>query len=247
MKIITILRELNWGVQSFNDEINKLGLSLKLRPNSKISAEDYVFLKKLFIELKKEEMLRKKLSEVRNGINTLCIRDNQDPHKMGEFEKRQLFNILRNKPLESVLMPNVDEYTVDNFWIIYNWYAEWNAKNTFQKRKIFDNFICGSLNINNLSDIQKEAIISFINHIESGRLSKPSTGDFSKKIQWYIRWISLSVEEKEYEEDLAAQELEDSVNNRVQRQSYRDIDCVDEETSIMAALIHGDGDKYGFD
>lgn len=247
MKIITILRELNWGIQSFNDEINKLGLSLKLGPNSKISTEDCDFLKRLFIELKKEEMLRKELSEVRNGINTLCLRDNQDPHKMGELEKRQLFSLLRKKPLESALMPNVDEYTIDNFWIIYNWNVEWNKKNTFEKRKIFDASISSLLNNNNLIDSQKEAITRFINYVESGRLSKPSSGDFHELINWYNRWISLTEEEKENEEDLAVQELEDLVGIRDQGQLYCDNDSIDDETVIMSALIHGDGDKYGFD
>ena len=247
MKIISILRELNWGLQSFNDAINKLGLSLKFRPNSKISDEDYEFLKKLFFVLKKEETLCKELNVVRNEINTLCLRDNQDPHNMGELEKRQLFNLLRKKPLESILMPNVDEYTVDNFWIIYNWNVEWNKKNTFEKRKIFDAFVCSLLDNNNLTDSQKEAISRFINYVESGRLSKPSSGNYHELINWYHRWISLTEEEKEYEEDLAVQELEDLVGSHNQGQSYSNNDSIDDETAIMSALIHGSGDKFGFD
>ena len=124
MKIITILREFNWGLQSFNDVINKLGLSYKFSYNSRISIEDYEFLKKLLIELKKEEKLLNEIREVREGIKTLCLRDNQDPHKMGELEKRQLFRLLLNQPLESLLMPQIDEYTEDKFWIIFDWNTE---------------------------------------------------------------------------------------------------------------------------
>ena len=141
MKIITILREFNWGLQSFNDVINKLGLSYKFSYNSRISIEDYEFLKKLLIELKKEEKLLNEIREVREGIKTLCLRDNQDPHKMGELEKRQLFRLLLNQPLESLLMPQIDEYTEDNFWIIFDWNTEWNKKNYFEKRVVFNAFI----------------------------------------------------------------------------------------------------------
>ena len=245
MKLITILRELNWGVQTFNEEINKLGLSLKFGTNSKISVEDYEFLKKLFVELKKEEMLLKELSEIRNGIKTLCIRDNQDPNKMGELEKRQLFLLLRNQPLEGLLMPQVEDYTEENFWIIYNWNVEWNKKNFFEKRKVFDSFIAGLEHIEEMTDIQINAITSFINHAEAGRLSKPNSNDSQKLIQWYKEWISLTETEKDYKESIVIEDLEDQINGRNQRLLIND--SVDEETAIMAALIHGDGDKFGFD
>ena len=244
MKLIIILRELNWGVQTFNEEINKLGLSLKFGTNSKISVEDYEFLKKLYVELKKEEMLLKELSEIRNGIKTLCIRDNQDPNRMGELEKRQLFFLLRNQPLESLLMPQVAEYTEENFWIVYNWNVEWNKKNFFEKRKVFDSFIGGFEQIEEITDIQINAITGFINYAEAGRLSKPSNRDSQKLIQWYKKWISLTRKEKDYEESIVDEDLEDQINGR---QRLSNNDSVDEETAIMASLIHGDGDKFGFD
>lgn len=245
--MISVLKELNCGLNTINEEIHKLGISLTLTLNSKISKEDFEFLRKLFIELKNEDNLRFQIIAKRKEIESLCLRDNQDPNRMGDIEKRQLFYLLQNKPIESLLMPKIETYSEENFWTLFNWNVEWDQMTFFEKRTAINAFIRKCTSFDTMNDSQKKGIIDFINSVEYSSFCKPNSNDFNILIEWYKEWIELSEEDKEYEENIAIGEKCGITEEHKNETTYINNDSVDEESAIMSALIHGEGDRFGFD
>jgi len=242
MKIITILKEFNIGLDTLNSEIKKLGLSNEFSINSKISKEDCEFLEHLLSNVKKEEKLKDEICKIRENIKGLFLRNISAPQKMGELEKRQLFMCIQSQRIESILMPYFEEYSEENFWSLYNWHIKWTNSKRTDNRDAIQCFIKRTTDFNNLRNIQKEGIIQFINFYEGNTLCKPNSLDFDILIEWYKEWIIKSKDERTKEEELA--ELELSLKGE-KKSNHHKISNDDEE-AMMYVLSHGYGDAHGY-
>lgn len=247
MKVLDVLKEFNCGLNSLNNEIHKLGLTIDFSINTRISEEDYNYLAKLLAEIRKEEELKRELFILREGISNLFLRDGCDPNLMGELQKRQYYNHILSKEEESVLIPNLGEYSEKNFWAIYYWYIEWNKKSVYEKKLDIDEFIKQNDDFSNLREIQKRGLVKFIDFVEGGNLTRPWKNDFDTIIKWYKNWVTKTEEEQEIEEEDTEIELIDKIQRKSNKANYTGSQGVDEESAIMAALAHGEGDRFGFD
>lgn len=235
------------GLDTLNSEIKKLGLPNEFSINSKISEQDGEFIRKLLCEVEKISKLEAEILSIKNGIKNLYLKDNSDPHLMGELEKKLLFNHILSHKIESILMPFFEVYSEENFWQLYNWHIEWIKKSNGEKHNAIDLFIRNTSieDLGRLREIQKLGISQFIYFYESSTLSIPKSSKFDVLIKWYKEWITKTDDEKEIEEFNAELELNDSFEKKHTKSIKYDV--FDEESAIMSALAHGDGDKYGFE
>lgn len=257
MKILDILKIFNCGLNSLNQELQNLGLNFSFSINSKISFEDYCFLFKLLTEKKKEEELLNEIRCIRKGIKNLYLENSSDPQSMGKLERMQFYNYLLTIEEDSILMPYVDSYSEENFWKVYNWHKEWERKSFIQKRKDIDSFVLLKDNFDDLRDIQIRGLAKYI--IKEGKSSLsmplPLEENYKAIIFWYKSWITKSEEERQKDKrpEIIEEEFEDwemeyyEEYNEKRRVNKIEIDTIDEETAIMSALMHGEGDRFGFD
>ncbi len=128
MKIAAVLSRINMSLNSLNEELKKLGIP-EVHLNSKLSDEDFYFLIEYFEsnEYKEIERLRCLIANHYRSLELLFLKRNQNPHIMGEMEKRQLFRLIKEKEQSNPLCPK-GEYSAENFWAVYNWYYSWLNK-----------------------------------------------------------------------------------------------------------------------
>lgn len=177
MRIINVLKNLNIGLETLNNELSFLGIHI-VSINDKISEKDYAFLKKYFSseELKQVDRLNMQIQIQREALKKLFLKSNPSPHSMGEFERKQYFNLIIKSERHNITMPKVIEYSEENFWKLISWYEKWMKKSPIERE----------------NEIMQE---------------------------------------------------EEIIESRTKRRK----ECViDEETKIMSALSHGEGDIFGF-
>lgn len=125
MRVIKILRELNIGLASLNQEMKFLKLP-EFQINDKISEADYSFIKSYFqsTEMKDLEILIKKVNEQKMLLKKFFLKEPLDIYKMGQLVKMQLFNYI-NEQEHSITKPKINTYSETNFLKLYNWYINW--------------------------------------------------------------------------------------------------------------------------
>lgn len=137
VKILYILRELNIGLDTLNQELAFLGLN-GFDINHKISSKDKDFIVAYF---KTEQMIaidkmRYDMAILHNQLKSFYLKNNPDPINMGELEKKQYFNFLLNQ--KNITSPNVTEFSEEAFWKLYNWYKNWIKKSNAEQHDIIE-------------------------------------------------------------------------------------------------------------
>lgn len=134
MRIINVLKDLNIGLETLNNELSFLGIHI-VSINDKISEKDYAFLKNYFAseELKQVDRLNMQIKIQREALKKLFLKNNPNPRSMGEFERRQYFNLIIKNESHNITMPKVKEYSEENFWKLISWYENWMKKSLIER------------------------------------------------------------------------------------------------------------------
>lgn len=261
MRVNQLLRELNIGLDSFNEELSNLGLP-QLNLNTKLSEKDYTFIKDYFCseEMKQLDNLKKKISEIYKNISEIrlslkyfFLKTNKVPSEMGTFEKMQFFKCIIEKERKNVLKPNVEDYSEENFWILYNWFIDWNKMSKPEQIRITEEYwnnVIKEIEFKETDDSKKKQLFIYILNKEDNNVLKPNVKDYSEEnfwtlYNWYIKWNNMSEEEQE-------KIIEDYWENEYDKimpdnKKMHPTSIIDGESDIMSALSNGYGDHFGFD
>ncbi len=136
MRVIQILRELNIGLTSLNQEMRFLRLP-ELQANDNVSEADFSFIKEYFqsTEMKELEILNKKVTDQKMLLKNLFLKNSINIDKMGQLVKIQFFNYI-NENENSITKPKVDFYSETNFLKLYDWYINWRKLTKEQQLEI---------------------------------------------------------------------------------------------------------------
>lgn len=136
-KILDILKELNIGLSTLNQELVFLGLD-EFDVNQRISSKDRDFIIAYFRteQMKEIDNLRQNMAVLHNQLKSFYLKNNSDPSNMGELEEKQYFNFLLGK--KNITAPNIVKYSEEAFWSLYNWYEGWMALSKPVQDKMID-------------------------------------------------------------------------------------------------------------